>query len=103
MTTPFSTLLRRALVGAVIGFGLISLFIFDVPNPDPAWGENWRLRPLIITPLAGAFASLAFLLNDILRPSNTALRILVVILSVLGFVIGLWLGFVLGLDGTLWD
>jgi len=103
MTTPLSTILRRALVGAVIGFGLISLFIFDVPNPDPAWGENWRLRPLIITPLIGALATLAFLLNDFTQQKGTGVKVLAMLLSILGFIVGLRLGFVLGLDGTLWD
>jgi hypothetical protein len=91
------------LVGAAIGLVLISLLVFGVDDPDPSWGRAWRVRPLIITPLAAAFGMLAFFLRDIVRPDNGAQRILVFLLSLAGFIVALWLGVVLGLDGTLWN
>ena len=108
-STPLSKLLinktngMRMLVGAVIGLGVISLLVFSVPDPDPAWGSGWRIRPLVITPLAAAFGGLAFILRDLVRPQTGAMRLTVFVLSTLCFLVALWLGTVLGLDGTLWN
>jgi hypothetical protein len=91
------------LLGATIGLMIISLFVFPFDQPDPAWGKFWMIRPLIITPLAGAMGGLCnyFIMNyrflvGIGKP-------VAVILSVIVFLVGLWMGVVLGLDGTLWD
>jgi len=94
---------KRALIGALIGFGIISLFVFTVTNPNPEWGENWKVRPLIVTPLATALATLSFLLKNLFEPKRKWVKALVVLISTVGFAIGLWLGVVLGLDGTLWN
>ncbi|MBC2839818.1 potassium transporter KefB [Robiginitalea sp. SC105] len=97
------TTFKRMSLGALIGLALISLLIFSVDHPDPAWGPYWRIRPLVITPLAAAFGMLSFYLRDIVRPQSDLKRGLVFLASLLGFVISLWLGTVLGLDGTLWN
>jgi membrane associated rhomboid family serine protease len=89
--------------GALIAFGVIALFVFTVDEPHPSWPENWRLRPLIITPLAGAAGAVAAYLFQLLLSKSGWIRILIVFLSILGFLIALWMGIVLGLDGTLWN
>ena len=91
------------LVGALIGLVVISFFIFPLDDPDPAWGKWWRVRPLIITPLAAAFGILIFYLKEFIRPKGRLMTVLVFLVSVIGFVVALWLGIVLGLDGTLWN
>lgn len=94
---------RRALVGAFIGFTLIALFLAGINPPDPAWGAYWMLRPLLVVPLAGAFGGF---LNYLLLRYRQRLGIHPAIagaISVVVFLVGLWLGFVLGLAGTLWD
>ena len=91
------------LVGLLIGLVVISFFVFSVDTPKPEWGKWWRVRPLIITPLVGAFGMLVFYLKDIIRPQDTVMNVFVFLISVLGFIIALWLGVVLGLDGTLWN
>ncbi|MBF8965553.1 potassium transporter KefB [Pontibacter sp. FD36] len=93
---------RRALTGAAIGLALITIFLIGVKSPDPAWGDLWMLRPLLIVPMAGALGGL---INYILLQYHHRFGIhkaIAVVLSVLIFVVGLWLGFVLGLAGTLW-
>lgn len=100
---PFKTILQRFLVGYVIGLLIISLFIFTVDNPDPTWGKYWRIRPLIITPIAVGLGMFAFFLKDVLPPPNKWILALIYVMSTLMFVIALWLGIVLGLDGTLWN
>lgn len=98
-----STLIQRMLIGAVIGFLLISVFVFGVDNPNPAWSEHWRIRPLLVTPLAGAFGILSFYLSDVLRFKGEWANLFISIISIILFLIALWLGTVLGLAGTMWN
>ncbi len=97
------SLMKRMLLGAFIGFIIISFFVFSVDDPNPDWGKFWRIRPLIITPLAGAFGILSFYCKDLIRPQSKVMTVLVYVLSLVAFLIALWMGIVLGLDGTLWN
>lgn len=96
-------LAKRMVVGAGIGLLLISLFVFGVKNPNPEWEKLWMIRPLIIVPFAGAMGGLC---NYVLVHFHDRIGVnkpIALVVSVLVFMIGLWLGIVLGLDGTLWD
>lgn len=97
------SLFTRMAVGAGIGLALISLFVFGVYNPNPEWGEYWRVRPLLMVSFAGAMGGLCnyFLLHFHQRFGVN--KVVAIIVSILVFIIGLWLGIVLGLDSTLWD
>jgi hypothetical protein len=91
------------LVGAGIGLLLISFFLLSAGAPNPEWGKLWMIRPLIIVPLAGAMGGLCnyFIVNY--RNQVGVNKVIAVLLSVIVFMVGLWMGVVLGLDGTLWD
>jgi hypothetical protein len=94
---------KPMLLGAGIALALIILFLAGVDEPDPAWPRFWMLRPLLIVPMAGAAGGAFFAL---LRPWHARggwITVLAYVLSLLVFIIGLWLGTVLGLDGTLWN
>ncbi len=93
----------RMLIGGLIGLMIISVFVFSVGNPNPEWGKFWRIRPLIITPLAGAMGGLLVYSVNFFNFQNKPTKVIAVIFSLIGFVVALWLGIVLGLDGTLWD
>ncbi|WP_420150491.1 potassium transporter KefB [Spirosoma sp.] len=93
----------RALVGASIAFVLISIFLLGVKNPDPNWPRFWMIRPLVIVPLAGAVGGICHYVLDYLRHQKRWNKLLITIASLIIYVIGLWIGTVLGLDGTLWD
>lgn len=97
------TLLKRMLLGALIGLAAISLFVFGVDDPDPSWPANWRIRPLLVTPLVTAFGILSFYLKDIIGVKGDWPKIFLFLVSAVLFLISLWLGTVLGLDGTMWD
>lgn len=97
------TLFIFMLAGAVIGLGIITLFVFNVDDPDPAWPAYWRVRPLIITPLAAAAGAAAVYLFNLVMPKTGWLKMVTIVLSLIGFLISLWLGIVVGLDGTLWN
>jgi hypothetical protein len=94
---------KRMILGATIGLVVILIFILPVKNTNPDWGKFWMIRPLIITPLAGAMGGLFYSFMDALRHKGGFKKILANIISLMIFLIGLWMGIVLGLDGTLWD
>jgi hypothetical protein len=96
------SLTNRMLVGAGIGLSLILIYLIPV-EPNPAWGKFWMVRPLIIVPLAGAMGGLS---NYILVRFHELVGVnktVAISVSVVVFIVGLWLGIVLGLDTTLWD
>lgn len=99
------SLTKRMLAGATIGLFLIALFLFSAPAADPAWGwgKYWMVRPLILVPFAGAMGGLCNYLIFTYRNRVGLNKTLAIILSILVCIIGLWLGTVLGLDGTYWN
>ena len=93
---------KRMIVGAVIGLFVVSFFLIS-GTADPAWGKFWMIRPLMVVPLAGAMGGLC---NDFIfsfQRRSGLNKILAVILSVMVFAIGLWMGLILGFAGTHWD
>lgn len=89
-------------IGAVIGFILVCLLVFGVDNPSPLWGEYWKVRPLLLTPFIGGIAGLFYAFMDYLSRTGFN-RTLALLLGMSGFLVILWLGLILGLDGTLWN
>lgn len=102
-TSQDGSLALPMMIGAGIALAVISLFVFGADNPDPAWGKFWMIRPLIVTPLAGATGGAFYYFMNQLRAKGQINGAVAVILSLIVYVIGLWLGIVLGLDGTMWD
>ncbi|MBD3581207.1 potassium transporter KefB [Flavobacterium selenitireducens] len=92
-----------ALAGAVVALGVISLFVFGADNPNPDWPANWKVKPLLLTPVAGAVGGAFFYFMTCVKAPSQALRILRSVVGILGFVVALWIGIVLGLNGTMWD
>jgi ABC-type transport system involved in cytochrome c biogenesis permease subunit len=91
------------LQGAAIAFLLILIFLFGNDYSDPAWGKFWMVRPMIIVPIAGAIGGVLYYFLDDLRSQGGWKKILAIIMSLLGYIIILWFGTVLGLDGTMWN
>ncbi len=93
---------KSVLAGAGIAFILILLFILPVEG-KPEWGKWWMIRPLIIVPIAGAGAGALYYFMGPLRRLGgwNAFGAYAVCLVV--YVFALWIGTVLGLDGTLWN
>lgn len=94
---------KSALIGAVIGFVLISIFLMGVKHADPSWPKYWQLRPLVVVPLAGAGGGAFFYFINNFSHHGIWITLIARIVGVIGFIIALWLGSVLGLDGTLWN
>lgn len=94
---------RRMAQGATVGLILISFFILGVDNPNPDWPRLWMVKPLIVVPLAGAIGGLLYHVINPLRLQPGWKRIAANMLSLMIFLIVLWLGTVLGLNGTMWN
>lgn len=96
-------LFKTVLLGAAIGLILITLFLLSAGEGDPSWSKLWRLRPLIITPLAGAGGGMFFYFMNFIKKGSGFGKAVAIIIGALGFLCALWLGSVLGLDGTYWN
>lgn len=97
------SLFRHLISGWAIGLLITTLLIFSADEFKPEWDEWWMLKPLIITPLAAAAGMLGFYLRNYLSPTSGLGKITVFAISVLLFLAALWIGIVLGFDGTLWN
>ena len=94
---------QRMLQGAAIALILIVIFLAGVDDPDPAWGKFWMVQPLIIVPCAGAMGGVIYYFLDHMRRQGGWITVLATLLSLIGFLFCLWMGSVLGLNGTLWN
>lgn len=93
----------RMLIGATIALAVILTFVLGAEG-NPEWGKYWKIRPLIITPMAGAMGGMCYYLLDYYFGHEGGWKKwLAKIVGVVVFIIGLWIGVVLGLDGTMWD
>ena len=95
------SLFKRMAIGTAIGLVAILFFVLQVDNPNPEWGEYWIIKPLIITPLSGAAGGACNYLINYQFPSGTS-GVIAMIFGILVFIVGLWMGIVLGLNRTMW-
>jgi hypothetical protein len=94
---------KRMLVGAGIALVMISVFVIGAGSGEPEWGSYWRIKPLLLTPFLGAIIGLCFDITEPLRQLEGWAGRLFLFLSILGYVVGLWISLVLGLNGTMWN
>ena len=102
-TNPLNiSLAKRMGIGAVIGFCVIGIFVFGVPEVPAEWGKYWRIRPLFFGPFAGAMGGLC---NYFIMRYHVFVGIpkwAAFLFSMLVCIVGMWMGIVLGLVGTMW-
>jgi hypothetical protein len=94
---------RKMLQGGGLALLLITIFLLGVKEPDPEWGKLWMARPLIIVSLAGAGGGMFYYFMAPMRHTGGWRRIIANLSCLIVYIIALWLGTVLGLDGTLWN
>lgn len=104
-TLPIQTgsFIKPVLIGTGIGLFLISVFLMGVDDANPEWGKLWMIKPLIMVPFAGAVGGAVFHFLIELGSRGILNKTVAFLLGLIVFIFGLWLGSVLGLDGTLWN
>lgn len=88
--------------GALAGFVLISIFLLNCGEADPSWGRFWRVKPLLMVPFAGATGA-AFYYFLTYRFARGVAGLAATLIGIVIFIVGLWIGSVLGLNGTYWN
>jgi hypothetical protein len=96
------SMVKRMVAGAGIGLLVISLFLIPAQS-NPAWGNLWMIRPLIVVPLAGAMGGLCNYFIVHFHNQYGINKAIAMILSAIIFIVGIWMGIVLGLNGTMWN
>jgi hypothetical protein len=89
-------------IGGLIGLVLIGLFLYP-SHPNPEWGRFWWIRPFIAVPVAGALGGVFNYFVSQQTFTRRWVKIMALILSLFVFLVALWMGTVVGLDGTYWD
>ena len=98
----FRSLALRMAIGGLIGLLFIAVFLYP-SEPDPAWGPFWWVRPFIAVPVAGAMGGAFNYLISQQTFKRRWIKVVAIIFSVFVFFVALWMGSVVGLDGTYWD
>jgi hypothetical protein len=94
---------KHLLIGAGTALLIVGFFVIAAGRGNPAWGDYWRIKPLLLSPFLGAITGVCYDVTAPLRRLDGWLGKLFLVLSLLGFFIGQWLGLVLGLAGTMWN
>lgn len=94
---------RRMMQGAGMALLLISLFLLGAGEPDPDWPRYWMIKPLLTVTGAGALGGLFIYNMDPLLSLGGWRKIFAIVLSVLVYLLVLWLSTALALNGTMWD
>lgn len=97
------TLIKRALQGAALAFLLMSIFLIVVKKGRVDF-EPWEFLALASVTVGGACGGIFYNVMDIFRIQGGRKRLLANIVSVLVYIVGLYLSLVLSLNATgQWD
>ncbi len=103
---PFNsaTLIKNMLIGGTIGLVIMAIFLFGVDETKAEWGKYWMIKPYVIMTLGSAAGGACFYFLDLFFGYQSGWKkAAIIVVGVIGFIISLFLSFVLGLDGTLWN
>jgi hypothetical protein len=96
-------MIKRILVGAGVGSIVVAFFLVSAGGGNPEWGNFWMIRPIIVLIFAGSMAGLCNYIIMFNHRRFNVPKILAIILSGLVSLVGIWMGIVLGFNGTLWN
>jgi hypothetical protein len=91
------------LIGGGIGLFVALFFIVSSGGGRPEWGKFWMIQPLAVLIFAGAMGGFCNYIIVHFRGLFGISKAVAIILSILVFLFGIWMGIVLGLHGTMWN
>ena len=94
---------QPVLAGAALNLVLVSFLLWSGDEPPPHWPALWWVRPLLLLPIAGACAGFCHFLLQGLRLRRGWAAAAAYLLSVLTFLFSMWMGTIIGFDGTYWN
>jgi hypothetical protein len=51
---------KHLLIGAGIALLIVSFFVIGAGKGKPAWGDYWRIKPLLLSPILGGITGLCY-------------------------------------------
>lgn len=95
-------LINKMLLSATIGIIIAGSFVYSNTPYNDNWGHLWFIKPLILIPLSGSVGgALYYLFTRYMQ--NVLPKWLLFAVGTLLFGISLWVGTILGLNGTYWN
>lgn len=91
------------ILGALPAISLMSLLVFSTDYVRPEWGKYWMIRPLVVIAFAGATGGACTYFINRWFGNGIGRKIAAFFVSAIVYLIGLWMGTVIGCNGTLWD
>lgn len=58
---------KHLLIGTGITLLVVSFFVIAAGEGNPAWGDYWRIKPLLLSPFLGAITGLCYNVTAPLR------------------------------------
>ncbi len=98
-----ASFVRHLVVGATLALLLISFFLAGVKHPNPSWPAYWMVRPLVLVPVAGALGGGFVYVVRQWGQQETWKKVVATLIGVFGYLVAVWIGTIVGLDGTLWN
>ncbi len=95
--------IKPILIGAGFALFVITFFLLSDKNPDPSWGQYYMIKPLIIVPFAGGCGGAFYAFMDSIEKHGFWQKLTALFICIIVYIFGLWMGSVLGLNGTYWN
>ncbi|PVH27025.1 hypothetical protein [Sphingobacterium corticibacter] len=92
----------KMMFGAALGIFVVSPFIYGNTPHNDEWGFFWFIKPLVLIPLSGAVGGALYYLST--RYLQHILpKWLLMGMGTLLLAVSIWIGAILGLNGTYWN
>ena len=95
--------IKIVLLGFALGLFIASMLIHNVSFPKLSWGPNWYIKPMLVLSFVASIGSIPFYFANQYEASNHSKKILAYLGATLFLLFFIWIGIILGFDGTIWN
>lgn len=97
-------LIKFGLAGAGLGLVLASAAVWSIEEPRLEWGNYWMIRPMLVLPVIMAIGFFFTRLLWFFSSEKTViLKTTLRTAAIVGALVSMWMGFILGFVGTIWN